>query len=104
MLRAIIGVIVAVITWFGVATICNWILRAVQPGYKAAEVSMTFTLAMMMCRLVLGLVSSFCAGFVCAARHRRKSARAKGSRADHGAFVSPSALHALDQVRFGITC
>jgi hypothetical protein len=66
MLRSILAVIVAVITWFVVATIGNLILRAALPGYTAVEVSMTFTLTMMICRLVLGLVSSFCAGFVCA--------------------------------------
>ena len=67
MLRSILAVIVAVVTWFVVATIGNWILRAVLPGYSAVEASMNFTLMMMICRLVLGLVSSLCAGFVCAA-------------------------------------
>ena len=67
MLRSILAVVVAVITWVVVATIGNWILRAALPGYSAAEVAMTFTLTMMICRLVLGLISSVCAGFVCAA-------------------------------------
>jgi hypothetical protein len=67
MLRSILAVIVAVITWFIVATIGNWILRAALPGYAAVEVAMTFTLKMMICRLLLGLVSSPIAGFVCAA-------------------------------------
>lgn len=35
---------------------------------------MTFTLTMMICRLVLGLVSSLCAGFVCAAVARNRVA------------------------------
>ena len=65
MLRSILAVIVAVITWFLVATIGNWVLRAALPGYSAVEVAMTFTLTMMICRLILGLVASFCAGFVC---------------------------------------
>lgn len=65
MLRSILAVIVAVITWFIVATVGNWILRALLPGYSAVEVSMNFTLAMMICRLVLGLISSLVAGFVC---------------------------------------
>jgi len=65
MLRSIIAVIVAVVTWFVVATIGNWILRLAIPGYSAVEVSMNFTLTMMICRLVLGLVSSLGAGFVC---------------------------------------
>ena len=66
MIRSILAVIVAVITWFIVATIGNWILRAALPGYSADEVSMNFTFTMMICRLVLGLLSSLCAGFVCA--------------------------------------
>ena len=66
MLRSIVGVIVAVVTWFVVATLVNWIFRAALPGYSVAEVSMNFTLTMMILRLVLGLVSSLCAGFVCA--------------------------------------
>lgn len=66
MLRSIVAVIVAVVSWFVVATILNWILRAALPGYTMAEVSLSFTLPMMIARLVLGLVSSLCAGFVCA--------------------------------------
>ena len=67
MLRSILAVVVAVIMWFVIATMGNWILRAAIPGYSAVEVAMTFTLTMMVCRLVLGLVSSLGAGFVCAA-------------------------------------
>jgi hypothetical protein len=65
MLRSILAVIGAVITWFVVATIGNWVLRAVLSGYSAVEVAMTFTLTMMICRLVLGLVASLSAGFLC---------------------------------------
>jgi hypothetical protein len=66
MVKSIVAVIVAVVTWFVVATIGNWILRAALPGYTAVEASMNFTLTMMICRLILGLVSSLSAGFVCA--------------------------------------
>ena len=74
MIRSIFAVIVAVFTWFIVATIVNWILRAGLPGYSAVEVSMNFTLTMMICRLLLGLVSSLCAGFVCATIARNRVA------------------------------
>jgi hypothetical protein len=74
MIRSIFAVIVAIVTWFIVATIGNWILRAALPGYSAVEVSMNFTLTMMICRLLLGLVSSLCAGFVCAAIARNRAA------------------------------
>jgi fructose-specific phosphotransferase system IIC component len=74
MVRSVLAVIIAVITWFIVATIVNWILRVLLPGYSAVEATMNFTLAMMVCRLVLGLVSSLCAGFVCAAIARNRVA------------------------------
>ena len=64
MLRSTLAVIVALITWFIVATVGNFILRALLPGYSAVEVSMNFTLTMMIGRLMLGLVSSLAAGFV----------------------------------------
>jgi len=67
MLRSILAIIVAVISWFVIATIANWILRLALPGYAAVEGTMTFTLTMMICRLIfLGLMSSLGAGFVCA--------------------------------------
>jgi hypothetical protein len=81
MVRSILGIIVAILTWFVVATIGNWILRAILPGYSDVEVAMTFTLTMMVCRLVLGLVSSLCAGFVCAAIAGRSSVAPKVSAA-----------------------
>jgi len=74
MVKSILAVIIAVITWFFVATILNWILRAVLPGYSAVEATMNFTLTMMVCRLILGLVSSLCAGFVCGAIARNRVA------------------------------
>ena len=74
MIRSILAVIVAVISWFIVATIGNWVLRAALPGYSAVEVSMKFTFTMMICRLVLGLLSSLCAGFVCATIARNRVA------------------------------
>ena len=73
MLRSTLAIIVAVVTWFVVATIGNWILRAALPGYSAVEVSLNLTLTMMICRLILGLVSSLCAGLACAAIAGRSS-------------------------------
>ena len=61
MLRSIVAVLAAIVTWFVVATLVNWIFRAALPGYSVAEVSLNFTLTMMICRLMLGLLSSLCA-------------------------------------------
>ena len=67
MLRSIGAIVVSLITWFLVATVGNWLLRALIPGYAAVEVAMTFTLSMKLARLVLGLVSSLFAGLIGAA-------------------------------------
>ena len=64
--RAIAGVIVGIVVWIVVATVGNWLIRAALPGYTAVEASMAFTLPMLLARLVLGVVSSLCAGAVCA--------------------------------------
>jgi len=64
MIRSILAVIVGVFAWFVAATILNLVVREVIPGYSAAEESMTFSLAMMICRLVVGLGSSLASGFL----------------------------------------
>jgi hypothetical protein len=74
MVKSIVAVVVAVVTWFVVATIGNWILRAGLSGYAAVEASMDFTLTMMICRLILGLVSSLSAGFAGATIARNRIA------------------------------
>ena len=67
MIRLILAVISGFVSWLVVATLGNFLIRALLPGYHAAEPSMTFTLAMMVARLGLGVVSSLVAGFVCSA-------------------------------------
>jgi hypothetical protein len=63
MLRAIGGIAGGLFAWVLVATIGNRVLRAAWPGYAAVEVAMNFTLAMLLLRLLLGALSSLCAGF-----------------------------------------
>lgn len=67
MIRSVCAVVAAVLVWFTVATLGNFVLRAMVPGYTAVEAAMTFTLPMQIERLGLGLLSSLCAGVVCAA-------------------------------------
>jgi hypothetical protein len=67
MIRSILAVLSGFVTWIAVATLGNFLIRALLPGYVAAEPSMTFTLAMMVARLGLGVVSSLVAGFACSA-------------------------------------
>ena len=64
MIRAVAGVCAGLIVWFVVATVLNLLLRVSWPGYAESEMSFTFTLGMLLTRLVLGVLSSLCAGFV----------------------------------------
>src|ERR1700752_4300602 len=67
MVRSILAVITGIVTWMVVATLINFLIRALVPGYVAAEPTMSFTLTMMLARLALALVTSIIAGFAAAA-------------------------------------
>ena len=75
MLKSIAAVLTGLIVWVIVATIGNVLLRALWPGYAEVERALTFTLAMQLARLVLGALSSLCAGFA-AARIAQSNRRA----------------------------
>ena len=81
MIRSILAVLTGFVTWFVVATLGNFLIRALLPGYVAAEPTMTFTLAMMVARLGLGVLSSLVAGFACSAVARGNPAAAYGCAA-----------------------
>jgi hypothetical protein len=66
MLKQIGGVVGGVVVWFIIANVGNHVLRLTWPGYSEAEVARTFTLGMLIARLLLGAISSLCAGFVAA--------------------------------------
>jgi len=66
MKRTVAGVVLGLVAWIVVATIGNRLLRAGLAGYSDVEASMAFTLPMMLARLLLGAVSSLCAGYVAA--------------------------------------
>lgn len=72
MSRSILAVIAGFIVWICVATAGNFALRSGLAGYTAVEASFAFTWTMLLLRLVLGLVSSFAAGFACSAIARRR--------------------------------
>ena len=77
MLRTVAAVIGGVLAWVVVATVGNLVLRAVWPSYAAVEVAMTFTLAMLLLRLLLGALSSLCAGLLVACIAKRNGAAVK---------------------------
>jgi|KBSMisStaDraftv2_1062788.scaffolds.fasta_scaffold467402_1 hypothetical protein len=74
MIRSILAVVFGFVSWFVFATLGNFLIRALIPGYSAAEPVMTFTLSMMAARLILGAASSLVAGFVCSAIDRGRAA------------------------------
>jgi hypothetical protein len=77
MIKMIAGIVAGLVAWTIVATIGNLMFRVAWPGYAEAEVSMMFTLAMMVARLLLGTLSSLCAGFVVAWITKRNGTGAK---------------------------
>jgi hypothetical protein len=77
MIKIIAGIVAGLVAWTIVATIGNLMFRVAWPGYAEAEVSMMFTLAMMVARLLLGALSSLCAGFVVAWITKRNGTGAK---------------------------
>ena len=66
MRRTVAGIVAGLIVWLVVATIVNLLFRAFWPGYTEVELAMKFTLAMLIGRLLLGALSSLCAGFAAA--------------------------------------
>jgi hypothetical protein len=74
-MRSAAAVLGGIVAWIVVATLGNFALRAVLPGYAGVEQAMTFTFDMQAGRLVVGALASFAAGFV-AARVARGEGRA----------------------------
>lgn len=66
MIRTVAGIVAGLIVWFMVATIVNLLFRVAWPGYVEAEISTMFTLVMLVARLLLGALSSVCAGLTVA--------------------------------------
>ena len=66
MLRSILAVVAAAVAWAFFATVLNLLLRISWPDYAAAEPGMSFTMPMLMSRLLLGVVASFACGLVAA--------------------------------------
>ena len=76
-MRSIAAVVGGLVAWWVVATVADFAVRALIPGYADVEHAMTytFTLNMQVARLVSGALASFVAGWV-AARIARGDRRA----------------------------
>ena len=66
-LRGVLAVAAGFIVWFAVATVGNFAIRWLVPGYTEVEKTMDFSLAMLFARLVLGAVASLAGGAACIA-------------------------------------
>jgi hypothetical protein len=66
-LRAILAVVAGFVVWFVVATVGNFAIRALVPGYTEVEKAMEFSMTMLIARLVLGAAASVAAGAACIA-------------------------------------
>lgn len=66
MIRSIASIAAGILAWFVIATLGNFALRAIMPGYSTVEVAMDFTPAMLCARLALGAAASLGAGFITA--------------------------------------
>jgi len=64
--RGIAGVVAGLVAWLVVATLANLLVRVAWPAYAEVEKAMTFSVAMMAVRLVVGAVSSLSAGLAVA--------------------------------------
>jgi hypothetical protein len=74
-MRWVAAVVGGFVAWWVVATVGNFAVRALIPGYADVERAMNFTLDMQVARLVTGALASLVAGWV-AARIGRGSSRA----------------------------
>jgi uncharacterized membrane protein YoaK (UPF0700 family) len=73
-MRSIAAVVGGFVAWWVVATVGNFAVRALIPGYADVERAMNFTLDMQVARLVTGALASLVAGWV-TARIARGSGR-----------------------------
>jgi hypothetical protein len=64
MWRTIASIIAGLVAWGVIVTLLNFGLRAILPGYHAAEATLQFTLAMKIGRLTEAAISSVAAGAV----------------------------------------
>ena len=71
MVRGTIGVVVGLAVWVGVVTAAGLVMRASWPAYARVADAMTFTLAMMIARLVIGAAATLAMGLAASVVSRR---------------------------------
>src|SRR4051794_16411778 len=64
MWRMLLSIVAGLVAWAAIVTLLNFGLRAMLPGYHAAEATLQFTLAMEIGRLTEAALTSLAAGAV----------------------------------------
>lgn len=64
MRRTLAAIIAGLVAWAVIVTLIDWSLRLGLAGYRQAEPTMLFTLAMKIARLVMAAVTSLAAGAI----------------------------------------
>ena len=64
-LRVLLAIVSGFIAWFAVAMLGNFAIRWLLPGYGEVEKTMSFSVEMLVARLLLGAVASLAAGAAC---------------------------------------
>jgi hypothetical protein len=79
--RKLASVIVGLVGWFAVATVCDRLLRVAWPEYAAAVATFAFSMGMLFARLAIGAGSTIAAGLAVGwlARGHRPTAVALGA-------------------------
>ena len=73
-LRVVLAIVAGFVVWFAAATVGNFGIRWLVPGYSEVEKTMDFSSGMLFARLVLGAVASIAAGAACIAVARNARA------------------------------
>jgi hypothetical protein len=66
MARKVLGVVAGLVAWAIIATAAGFIMRLSWPAYASVASAMTFTLPMLVARLLIGAVATTSTGFVTA--------------------------------------
>ena len=69
-LRVVLAIAAGFVVWFAVATVGNFAIRWLLPGYSEVEKAMEFSSSMLFARLLLGAIASLAAGAACIAIDR----------------------------------
>jgi hypothetical protein len=72
-IRPALAIVLGFLAWFAVATVGNWGLRVFLRDYPAAEAAMSFSVGMLVARLLLGAVASLAAGWACSRIVRQRT-------------------------------